>query len=111
MEPIYNRLKSGDFAGVIYEIGGNEPFVLSSPNLFVWRSIAFYAVKQFDRAIEDMKRYLSSAPKLSASDFVHFHQTLSDTGEMQKLIEAQAKERLPPKELEQFYERIAVPPE
>jgi tetratricopeptide (TPR) repeat protein len=112
MQPIYDRLENRDYQGVINEVGEDEPFV-SSPNLFLWRGMAFYQLGRLDRAIDDIGQFLSSANNVSADIFAFYYSLLHGAGETKKLTDAkaEAKRRLTPEELKKFHDRIAKFPE
>jgi hypothetical protein len=113
MQPIYDRLKNGDYQGVIDEVGKDEPFVRSSPNLFLWRGMAFYSLGRFDRAIDDISQFLTSAKTVTAEEFAFYYSMLHEAGDTKKLTDAkaEAERRLPPEELKQFHELIIGSPD
>jgi tetratricopeptide (TPR) repeat protein len=103
MDSIYERLQAGDYQWVITEIGADEPFV-DSPNLILWRGIAFHGLGQIDRAIRDAQEYVNVAPNPGAAGWAFLVVFLEEAGQSEKALEARthAMESLPPADAEEF---------
>jgi hypothetical protein len=83
MDAIHERLVAGDYQGVIHEIGADEPFV-RSPNLVLWRAMAFYGISEYERAIEGAEWFVRHAQDPGAAGWSFLVTALHAAGQAER---------------------------
>ncbi len=107
MDSIFERLRAGEYQWVIDEIGEDEPFV-DSPNLILWRGMAFHRLGRLDRAIRDAEEFVKAAPSPGVAGWVFLFAVLEEAGQSERALEVrtQALESLPASEAEEFRQMV-----